>query len=66
MIQRLARIDDQIGFTIVSNNGFLMDEGTHYHCHLIPRYTGDGFWDGIDVSPRPFPKEAFFKTDLKP
>lgn len=61
MIQALAAVDETIGFSIAANNGFLMDEGTHYHCHLIPRYEGDGFWDGIHPQPQPFPKEAFLK-----
>ena len=30
--------------TIVQNNGPIMDEGTHFHVHVIPRYIDDAFW----------------------
>ncbi|MDR0298864.1 MAG: HIT family protein [Streptococcaceae bacterium] len=32
------------GVTIVENNGAVMDEGTHLHVHVIPRYKEDDFW----------------------
>ncbi|MBM7699435.1 HIT family protein [Kurthia huakuii] len=31
--------------SIIQNNGPIMDEGTHFHVHLIPRYSDDHFWD---------------------
>ncbi|WP_374967103.1 HIT family protein [Lysinibacillus sp. RS5] len=31
--------------SVIRNNGPIMDEGTHFHVHLIPRYVNDNFWD---------------------
>lgn len=36
------------GVSVVYNDG-VMDPGTHFHFHFIPRYRTDGFWDPIDV-----------------
>lgn len=36
------------GVSVVYNDG-VMDPGTHFHFHFIPRYRTDGFWDLIDV-----------------
>ncbi|MGM9887264.1 MAG: HIT family protein [Lactococcus sp.] len=33
------------GVSIIENNGSIMDEGTHLHVHLVPRYQNDKFWD---------------------
>lgn len=35
---------DVLGVTIVQNNGEVMDDGTHFHVHVIPRYREDDFW----------------------
>lgn len=35
-----------LGTTVVMNNGGVMDEGVHFHAHLIPRYANDQFWQG--------------------
>lgn len=47
--QRLTEIIeknfDVLGVTVIQNNGLIMDEGTHFHVHLIPRYRDDCFWD---------------------
>lgn len=32
------------GVSVIQNNGTIMDEGTHFHVHLIPRYIDDDFW----------------------
>lgn len=37
------------GVTRASNDKGLMDQGTHFHTHLIPRQVGDGFWDNLDL-----------------
>lgn len=37
------------GVSIIQNNGKIMDEGTHLHVHIIPRYTKDAFWDNQEV-----------------
>lgn len=37
------------GVSIIQNNGKIMDEGTHFHIHVIPRYTKDAFWDNQEV-----------------
>lgn len=41
-----------VGVTVVFNNGRMMDQNTHFHVHLIPRYLEDGFWNGIHVDMR--------------
>lgn len=38
------------GTTVVINHGSVMDEGVHFHAHLIPRYLEDQFWQGRKVS----------------
>lgn len=45
--------------TIVRNNGNAMDNGTHFHVHVIPRYKKDGFWDGLSVESKVFDLERF-------
>ncbi|OFI47672.1 histidine triad (HIT) protein [Floricoccus penangensis] len=40
---------DILDVTIFQNNGFTMDEGVHFHKHIIPRYKEDGFWDNFHV-----------------
>ncbi|HPJ01081.1 MAG TPA: HIT family protein [Enterococcus sp.] len=32
------------GVSILQNNGKVMDEGTHFHVHVVPRYSNDHFW----------------------
>ena len=41
------------GVTIIMNNGEIMDKGTHFHIHLIPRYHGDDFWTHQQVEGKP-------------
>ena len=41
------------GVTTVMNNGEIMDIGTHFHIHLIPRYQGDEFWTHLQVIEKP-------------
>lgn len=57
----ITRLENQhfFGVTIAINNGKLMDEGTHFHSHLIPRYENDGFWDKIELLVYPFDKDSF-------
>lgn len=31
------------GLTIIQNNGTIMDEVTHFHIHIVPRYKGMTF-----------------------
>lgn len=50
------------GVTLASNDKGLMDEGTHFHVHLIPRRAGDGFWDRIDLETCQWELEAFLKA----
>ena len=49
------------GVTIASNDKDLMDDGTHFHVHLIPRIKGDGFWDKIEIEELPLAIEDFLK-----
>lgn len=39
-----------LGVTIAINNGNTMDEGVHFHVHIIPRYINDKFWENIEVN----------------
>ena len=41
------------GVTVVMNNGGILDIGTHFHIHLIPRYHGDDFWTHQQVVEKP-------------
>lgn len=50
----IALLEDQfeiLGVSVIQNNGKIMDIGTHFHTHLIPRYTADQFWDHQKVLP---------------
>ena len=40
---------DVLGVSIIMNNGRVMDEGTHFHVHIIPRYAKDAFWDNQNI-----------------
>lgn len=42
-----------LGVSVLQNNGATMDEGTHFHVHLVPRYKNDAFWDSQCVSKIP-------------
>lgn len=53
-----------LGVTTVQNNGAVMDDGTHFHVHLIPRYQDDAFWDSQTVEFKPFDLELL-KEKLK-
>lgn len=41
------------GVSIIQNNGLIMDEGTHFHIHIVPRYKGDDFWAHQKVNCHP-------------
>lgn len=41
------------GVSIIQNNGEIMDEGTHFHVHIVPRYHHDQFWEHQQVIERP-------------
>lgn len=41
------------GVSVIQNNGPIMDEGTHFHIHIVPRYKGDDFWTHQKVNGRP-------------
>ena len=42
LLEREFHVD---GVSIIQNNGHIMDEGTHFHVHIVPRYHDDQFWD---------------------
>ena len=46
-----------LGVSIIQNNGKVMDENTHFHVHLIPRYKNDAFWDKQEVISTPLDLE---------
>lgn len=50
------------GVTRASNDKGLMDQGTHFHTHIIPRRSGDGFWDGIDLPQEEWDLSAFLSA----
>lgn len=60
LLEKVEQIDDW-GGTLAINNGKLMDEGTHFHCHLIPRFKDDGFWDKVAPQGRRFDKASFLR-----
>lgn len=49
LVSKIAETFATDGVTIAANNGSIMDEGTHCHIHVIPRYENDGFWDNQKV-----------------
>ncbi|MGT2911408.1 HIT family protein [Streptococcus cameli] len=49
------------GVTMASNDKDLLDAGTHFHVHLIPRVKEDGFWEQIELSPLQFSLDTFLK-----
>lgn len=49
------------GVTLARNDKDLMDKGTHFHSHLIPRKKDDGFWEQITLTKHAFPLEDFLK-----
>lgn len=59
LIDRMEAQADVLGVTLAINNGQLMDEGTHFHCHLIPRFKQDGFWDSVSPRQHTFSKDEF-------
>lgn len=67
LIEKMELHSEILGITIASNNGKVMDDGTHFHSHLIPRYANDGFWEAINVDLKSFPRDKFesiMKNDL--
>lgn len=56
LMERFLYVD---GVTIAINNGAVMDEGTHFHIHFIPRYINDGFWDDLQLTQHQIKIEAF-------
>lgn len=49
------------GVTIASNDQNLMDEGTHFHVHLIPRTKNDGFWNMVDIEQIQLPIQSLLE-----
>ena len=39
--------------SIIQNNGPIMDDGTHLHIHIVPRYEEDDFWENQRVVEHP-------------
>jgi len=52
------------GVSVIQNNGTIMDEGTHFHVHLVPRYVNDNFWDNQIVKKHEIPLEEL-QSQLK-
>lgn len=51
MIALLEDEFDVLGVSVIQNNGKVMDVGTHFHTHIVPRYTDDQFWEHQKVLP---------------
>ena len=49
IVEALENNFNILGVSIIQNNGKVMDEGTHFHVHVVPRYTEDKFWDNQTV-----------------
>lgn len=58
MLEETLPID---GVTLASNDKNLMDKGTHFHVHLIPRTSNDGFWNSLNLKKEDFPINDFLK-----
>lgn len=49
------------GVSIIQNNGKIMDEGTHFHVHVVPRYHDDEFWEHQQVTEHPISTDDLVK-----
>lgn len=49
LISKIYGIFTVDGVTIIENNGNIMEKGTHFHVHLVPRFQNDQFWDNQTV-----------------
>ncbi|WP_394404978.1 HIT family protein [Streptococcus sp. 20-1249] len=64
-VQMIAKLEKHLpiaGVTSASNDKELMEEGTHFHLHLIPRKKNDGFWDNLESNPEDWDLANFLKT----
>lgn len=59
LIQILESEMNIFGISLIRNNGRVMDDGTHFHEHIIPRYELDGFWDEDQTNMVAFDFERF-------
>ena len=50
VLEQILLVD---GVSVIMNNGGILDIGTHFHIHLIPRYQGDDFWTHQRVVEKP-------------
>lgn len=60
LISKLVSIYEDcfhVGVTVIMNNGKQMDEGLHFHVHLLPRYHDDEFWNHVQ------PKQYVFDLE---
>lgn len=49
------------GTTFIQNNGDIMDDGVHFHLHVVPRYEDDDFWHNHLVENNPLSTEWLTK-----
>jgi len=40
-----------LGTTVLQNDADVMEENTHFHVHIVPRYEHDGFYDNQVLVP---------------
>ena len=52
IVEALENNFNILGVSIIQNNGKVMDDGTHFHVHVVPRYKEDKFWDNQAVARR--------------
>ncbi|WP_414056077.1 HIT family protein [Macrococcus equi] len=50
------------GVSMIRNNGFVMDDGTHFHEHIIPRYKEDAFWSKENTQHVSFDFDTFLQA----
>lgn len=62
IVRQIEQLDTKTGATLIINNGHLMDDNTHFHCHIIPRFKQDKFWDKISPEKIEFSIENFERT----
>lgn len=59
----ISSFEDHLGInvSIIMNNGKPMDQGLHFHVHVIPRYPDDQLWSHVSVTTHTLNKEYLKK-----
>lgn len=62
LTRKLEKNFPLLGVSIIQNKGKTMDEGTHFHVHMVPRYAEDDFWSNQKVVQHKLAKTTIVKT----